>query len=115
MKMNVRVRGPDPVRLTGECAVHVIEVDSEVHPASAVLRTCYALAELAGFETSKLGNLLLVRITVMPPVTVDLVRERFRSLLVDFTIREEIEARTKGLRELIWQSAFAEAKGRSGS
>ncbi len=85
MKMNVRVRGPDPVRLTGECAVHVIEVDSEVHPASAVLRTCYALAE------------------------------RFRSLLVDFTIREEIEARTKGLRELIWQSAFAEAKGRSGS
>ncbi|MHC4042975.1 His-Xaa-Ser system protein HxsD [Bradyrhizobium sp. 23AC] len=93
----------------------MIEIDSEVHPASAVLRTCYTLAQLAGFETSKAGNLLLVRVTVIPPATLDLVRERFRVLLVDFTIREEIEARTKGLRDLIWQTAFAEANGRGGS
>lgn len=113
--MNVRVQGREPARSAADCADHVIEVDGEVHPASAVLRTCYALAELASFETSKAGNLLLVRVTVIPPATVDLVRDRFRTSLVDFTIREEIEARTKGLRDLIWQTAFAEAKGRGSS
>ncbi|UFW46268.1 MULTISPECIES: hypothetical protein [Bradyrhizobium] len=113
--MNVNVPGPAPLRPTADCADHVIEVDSEVHPASAVLRTCYALAELAGFETSKAGNLLLVRVTIIPPATVDLVRERFRISLVDFTIREEVEARTKGLRDLIWQTAFAEANGQGSS
>lgn len=113
--MNVCVQGPEPVRSDANCADHVIEIDSEVHPASAVLRTCYALAEIAGFETSRAGNLLLVHVTIIPPATVDLVRERFRTSLVDFTIREEIEARTKGLRDLIWQTAFAEANGQGSS
>ncbi|MCS3929000.1 His-Xaa-Ser system protein HxsD [Bradyrhizobium elkanii] len=93
----------------------MIEVDGEVHPDSAVLRTCYALAELASFETSKAGTLLLVRVTPIPPAAIDLVLERFRTSLVDFTIREQVEARTKGLRDLIWQTAFAEANGQGSS
>lgn len=44
----------------------------------------------------------------------DEVLDRFKTSLVDFTIREDIESQTKGLRELIWQTAFAEARGRTG-
>jgi His-Xaa-Ser system protein HxsD len=91
---------------------HLIEVDTTLHPVSAVQRTCYALAGMAVFEMSREDNGVRLRVTPREGQRLDDVLDRFKTSLMDFTLREEIEARTQGLRELIWQTAFAEMRGR---
>jgi His-Xaa-Ser system protein HxsD len=67
------------------------------------------LAEIATFDV--LGDPGTVSIRVVPAAghTFDEVTRRFRTSLIDFALREDIEARTRGMRELIWQTAFGEA------
>lgn len=98
-----------------DCANQLIEIDTAIHPVSAVQRACYALAELAVFEMSRQDSHLNVQVTPRRGHRLEDVLDQLRTSLIDYTLREEIEAKTQGLRELIWQTAFAEARGRGGS
>ena len=108
--MNTGVSGRRPP--ASDCISHLIEVDTSLHPVSAVQRTCYALAEMAVFEIAREANCVSLRVTPREGQRIDDVLERFTTSLIDFTLREEIEARTRGQRELIWRTAFSEARGR---
>ena len=108
--MSIGVSGrPAP---ESDCANQLIEIDTTLHPVSAVQRTCYALAGMAVFEISRAADCLSLRVTPREGQRLDDVLERLKTSLIDFTLREEIEAKTQGLRELIWQTAFAEVRGR---
>jgi His-Xaa-Ser system protein HxsD len=39
------------------------------------------------------------------------IETQLRSAVIDFSIRESVEERTGQLRDLIWRTAFAEARG----
>lgn len=111
--MSVDVEGPRSPE--SDCIESTIEIDTALHPVSAVQRVCYALSERAVFEISRRDGLLSVLVTPRMENRLDEVLDQFRTSLIDYTLREEIEARTQGLRDLIWRTAFAEARGRSGS
>jgi His-Xaa-Ser system protein HxsD len=89
-----------------------ILLDAAVHPAAAITRACYALADIATFEIFGKGDTTAVHIFPVQGATIETITERFRTSLIDFTLRENIEVRTKGMRDLIWQTAFGEIQKR---
>jgi His-Xaa-Ser system protein HxsD len=97
----------------GDRVSQVILIDGSLHPSAAILRSCYALADIATFDVSNEAGQVSVRVFPASGHLPEAVIDRFRTSLIDFTLREEIEARTKGMRDLIWQTAFAEVKGRN--
>src|SRR3569623_1664459 len=94
---------------------HTFEIDTTLHPVPAVHRACYALAACATFDIERTERGLSLRVTVRDEHRSEAILNDLKRLLVDFTLREEIETRTKGMRDLIWQTAFAEARGWGGS
>lgn len=88
-----------------------IQIDAAAHPISAVSRACYSLADLATFEVQVQGNSFFVRAVPIGSASPQDISSRLKTALIDFTVREEIESRTKGLRDLIWRTAFAETRG----
>lgn len=93
---------------------NTVAVDCAVYTRSALLRACYSLAHLATFDLSQVGGELLVSVTPKGEQSTAEIANQLRTALVDFALREEIEARTSQLRNLIWQTAFGEAaKARS--
>lgn len=93
---------------------NTVTLDCAVYSRSAVLRACYSLADLATFDLSQDEGRLFVRFAPNSKETAAEITNRLRTALVDFALREEIEARTSQLRNLIWQTAFGEAtKARS--
>ena len=110
--MNVRVQRNGQSDEIDDSASHVISIDGSVHPVAAILRSCYALAGIATFDVSNEAGVVSVRIFPASGQSSEAVIGRLRTSLIDFTLREEIEARTKGMRELIWQTAFGEVKKR---
>jgi His-Xaa-Ser system protein HxsD len=98
-----------------ETASGQISLDPAIYPGAAITRACYALADIATFEVSSEAKGFTVRIFPRPGLAIAVVTKRFRESLVDFTLRENIEARTKGIRDLIWQTAFGEIQKRSRS
>lgn len=92
-----------------------VTVDTTSHPAAAIMRACYALADIATFEINSEADATAVKIFPAQGVSLESATERFRTALIDFTLRESIEARTKGMRDLIWQTAFGEVQRRGGS
>ena len=98
-----------------DCIQKEIGIDSAIHPVSSVQRACYALADRATFDISRQEGHVNVLVKARMGYRLEEVVDQFRTSLIDYTLREEIEANTQGLRELIWQTAFAEARGRGGS
>lgn len=93
---------------------NTVTLDCAVYTQSAVLRACYSLADLATFDLSQDDGRLLVSFAPKSKETITEITNRLRTALVDFALREEIEARTSQLRNLIWQTAFGEVtKARS--
>jgi His-Xaa-Ser system protein HxsD len=112
--MDARIQKESVAVGANNAAGRSILVDTTPHPAAAITRACYALADIATFEfTAEAGA--AVRIFPSQGVSIETVTERFRTAVIDFTLREDIEARTKGMRELIWQTAFGEVQRRGGS
>jgi His-Xaa-Ser system protein HxsD len=111
--MNIRARRGDQRDKADELTSQIISIDSSLHPTAAILRSCYALADIATFDLSHEAGQVSVSVFPVPGQSLEMVIARFRTSLIDFSLREEIEARTRGMRELIWQTAFAEVKGRN--
>jgi His-Xaa-Ser system protein HxsD len=110
--MDIRVQSEGVTSGTDRAESKAILLDAAVHPAAAVARACYALADIATFEIFSKEDAIVVHIFPAQGATIETVTERFRTSLIDFTLRENIEARTKGMRDLIWQTAFGEIQKR---
>jgi len=83
--------------------------DAHIHSAQSLTRACYSLSELGVFRIES-G---IQRHSVVCTTRSDrgLVECRLRAAAIDFAVRESIEARTHEMRNLIWKTAFAEARG----
>ncbi|WP_315750685.1 MULTISPECIES: His-Xaa-Ser system protein HxsD [unclassified Bradyrhizobium] len=92
----------------------VIRVDGTLYPVPAVLRACYSLADIGTFEVQSDSQAILIQIAPALGYTLEAVVERLRTSLIDFALREDIEVRTRDMRELIWKTAFGEAIGPDG-
>jgi His-Xaa-Ser system protein HxsD len=111
--MNIRIE-TEPVSADADQIVAgEISLDTALYPGAAITRACYALADIATFEISSKTNGFAVRIFTAEGSSIETVTKRFRESLIDFTLRENIEARTKGMRDLIWQAAFGEIQKRN--
>jgi len=113
-RMNVHFLDESSVSGT-DAGSDTILVDCSLHSYPAVLRCCYALADVANFDLSDKAGKISVHVFPAAGQTFEAVRQRFRTSLIDFALREDIEARTKGMRELIWQTAFGEVRKRETS
>lgn len=102
-----RLRGKhmsDTGRITLE-----VSFDANVHSAQSLTRACYSLSDLGVFRIESGTQRHSVVCTTASDQGV--VEDLLRAAAVDFAVRESIEARTRGLRDLIWKTAFAEARG----
>jgi His-Xaa-Ser system protein HxsD len=110
--MNICVQGEVAPVGTDRAGSEAILLDPVVHPATAITRACYALADIATFDICTKKDAIVVQIFPAQGMTLEAVTDRFRTSLIDFSLRENIEARTKGMRDLIWQTAFGEIQKR---
>jgi His-Xaa-Ser system protein HxsD len=110
--MSIRIQGDEAGVAAERAGSEAILLDAAIHPAAAVTRACYALADIATFDISTKGDAIAVRIFPAQGMMMETATDRFRTSLIDFTVRENIEARTKGIRDLIWQTAFGEIQKR---
>jgi His-Xaa-Ser system protein HxsD len=88
-----------------------VEFDKRVHSQSSLLRVAYAMADRIALELKESADRYVLRGTRGPEIEVAGVIAEIRICAVDFALREEIEARTSGIRETIWRAAFAETVG----
>jgi|ERR1700754_75647 len=110
--MSTRIQGEGAGVAVERAGSEAILIDTAIHPVAAITRACYALADIATFDISTKGDAIAVHVFPAQGVTVETATDRFRTSLIDFTVRENIEARTKGIRDLIWQTAFGEIQKR---
>jgi len=86
-----------------------VEFDARVHSEQALLRACYSLDHLCVFKIENQNDRRFVYCS--PRRGVEGIEPLLRSAVIDFSVRESVEARTGDLRNLIWRTAFAEARG----
>jgi His-Xaa-Ser system protein HxsD len=88
-----------------------LEVDTHIYPKQAIVRTSYALSNNGKFWIQdKSDGVLVVKIkSTNPELSIQQLCEEFSSALIDFTLRLQIEEKTKSIREAIVSSALAEA------
>lgn len=88
-----------------------IELDGIFFSPEAVLKTCYWYSRAFNFDVKHISEKqILVRLGPKDgkPSREDLKSE-FIAMATDFSLRERIEARTNGVRELLLAKAFAES------
>jgi His-Xaa-Ser system protein HxsD len=94
-------------------AEDIIKVELKMHPKAAVIRTCYALAEEADFwlteATDEMVNVNILRKN--PKDDLVELKKKFSTSLIDFTLRETIEEKTKIIRETIVLAALSGLQG----
>lgn len=86
-----------------------IRLDAQLHSEQAILRACYSLDHLAVFRVERADNHHIVHCS--PRTDVEDIESQLHSAVIDFSVRESVEARTGQLRDLIWRTAFAELRG----
>lgn len=82
--------------------------DTGVHSAQSLMRTCYSLADLGIFKIESTRMRHVVACTTSQSQVA--AENRFRTAAIDFAVREDIEARTRDLRDAVWATAFAETR-----
>lgn len=82
--------------------------DAGVHSAQSLMRTCYSLADLGIFRVENTHARHVVACTTSQSQVV--AESRFRTAAIDFAVREDIETRTRDLRDAVWATAFAETQ-----
>ncbi len=87
-------------------------IDPAIHTDQVALRACYALAGHATFRLETTGDgKRKISFDVTGDGTVAGVINELQQLLIDFSIRADLEVRTSDLRNSIWATAFAELRG----
>lgn len=88
-----------------------VEFDKAIHSKSSLLRVAYAMADRIALQLQDLGGRYVLRGTEASGLDVAELTTEILVFAADFALREEIEARTSGMRETIWRAAFAETVG----
>jgi His-Xaa-Ser system protein HxsD len=89
----------------------VIVVDTEVYGRHAVLRACYAFAGYCyvWLELEDRAKMKLSFKCKSNKYNIEQLKGEFANSLVDFALRQEIEAKTNSIRSVIVRTALAEA------
>src|SRR5437879_1783013 len=91
----------------------VIEINLTVISAEALLKTCHWFSRDFAFEirtrSEHLADVLLTSRSTASASDLALAREAFNSSAMDFALREKIEAKTSGIRDLILAKEFSES------
>jgi His-Xaa-Ser system protein HxsD len=91
----------------------VIEINLTVISAEALLKTCHWFSRDFGFEIRSRGehlvDVILTPRSAASTSDLALAKESFNNSAMDFALREKIEAKTSGLRDLILAKAFSES------
>jgi His-Xaa-Ser system protein HxsD len=79
----------------------------------ALLKTCYWFSRDYVYEvknqSDSVANVLLSPRNVTPEFNSNSIRDAFLTSALDFALREEIEAKTSGIRDLLLAKAFSES------
>jgi His-Xaa-Ser system protein HxsD len=101
-----------------EHATAILSIDKKIHSKSAILKVCYWLNEDLCFQVTEEENQFSVTVRlreVTPTLSKPSVKKidewlpDILNALIDAQLREEIQAETAGIRELIIAKAFAES------
>ena len=97
---------PDPLQV-------VVEINLSVVSAEALLKTCYWFSRDYVCEMrNRSEQVAEVILTPRNPISASdlaLAKEAFNTSAMDFALREKIEAKTSGLRDLLLAKAFSES------
>jgi radical SAM pair-associated protein len=91
----------------------VFEISLLIVSPEAILKTCYwfsrdYVCEVKN-QSDSLAHVILVPKSVMPEFNPNLIRDAFLTSAMDFALREKIEAKTSGIRDVLLAKAFSES------
>jgi His-Xaa-Ser system protein HxsD len=106
------------IEFDGEHVTATLSIDKKVYSKSAVLKVCYWFSEDLYFQVRDEDTHLILAVCVREAVPtlnrpsvkkIDEWLPDILNALVDSQLREDIQAETAGIRELIIAKAFAES------
>jgi His-Xaa-Ser system protein HxsD len=91
----------------------VIEIGLSIVSPEALLKTCYwfsrdYICEVKN-QSESVANVLLSPRSVTPEFNPNSIRDAFLTSALDFALREKVEAKTSGIRDLLLAKAFSES------
>ena len=91
----------------------VIEIGLSIVSPEALLKTCYwfsrdYVCEVKN-QSESIANVLLSPRSVAPEFNPNSIRDAFLTSALDFALRERVEAKTSGIRDLLLAKAFSES------
>lgn len=91
----------------------VVEVSLSIVSPEALLKTCYwfsrdYVCEIKN-QSESVANVLLSPRSVASEFNPNSIRDAFLTSALDFALREKIEAKTFGIRDLLLAKAFSES------
>lgn len=91
----------------------VVEINLVIISAEALLKTCHWFSRDFVCEirnrTGQIADVSLTPRREMSPSDLASAREAFNTSAMDFALREKIETRTSGIRDLLLAKAFSES------
>lgn len=99
--------------ITPDSACVVVRIDRTVISADALLKTCYwfsrdYVCDIRN-QDEKLAEVSLTPRKQMSNSELESVKDSFSSSAIDFALREKIDAKTAGIRDLLLAKAFSES------
>jgi His-Xaa-Ser system protein HxsD len=91
----------------------VVEINLAIISAEALLKTCYWFSRDFVCEirnrSEHIADVFLTPRSAASASDLALARDAFNSSAMDFALREKIEAKTSGIRDLLLAKAFSES------
>jgi His-Xaa-Ser system protein HxsD len=91
----------------------VVEVNLSVVSSEALLKTCYWFSREYVCEIKNrsefIADVVLTPRSATPEFNPNSIRNAFLTSALDFALRERIEAKTSGIRDLLLAKAFSES------
>jgi His-Xaa-Ser system protein HxsD len=104
---------PSESTSTPEAVSAVVEIDAAIVSSEALLKACYWFSRDFVCEVrSRNEKVAEVSLTPRIPTSASdlaIARNAFLTSAMDFALREKIEARTSGIRDLLLAKAFSES------
>ena len=91
----------------------VVEISLSTVSPEALLKTCYWFSRdyvcVVENRSESIANVVLRPRNATPEFNPNSIRDAFLSSALDFALREKIEAKTSGIRDLLLAKAFSES------
>jgi len=100
-------------RGTPSANLAVVEINLSIVSPEALLKTCYWFSRDFVCEiknrSESIANVILAPKSVTSEFNPSIIRDAFLTSALDFALREKIEAKTSGIRDLLLAKAFSES------